>query len=280
MEKTAVRTKLVLVLLAGAMLAACGGSEDEPVQSDGGTPQVEEGDYRSTAVEEDGAARPLVEGTTIALRLVDGRVVANAGCNTMSGEYEVDGGVLLVDSLATTEMGCDPPRHEQDAWLADVLISRPTISASDDGFDLTSGRTTIRFADRRVVEPDVDLVGTTWEVTGFIDGDVAMSAPSGGEGAAEVVFGEDGFVTGHDGCNGFGYATSDDGQSGLRYAVDGDEITFEGDPASTEMACPGTEEDVERFHAVLRGTVTVRIEASSLTLIAPDGRGVTYGSRG
>lgn len=272
------RTTLALVLLAGAILAACGGSEDEPVRSDGGTPRVDDGDYRSTAVEEDGGPRPLVDGTTISLRLDDGRIVVNAGCNTMSGEYRLEDGVLMVDPLATTEMGCDPPRHEQDAWLAELLVSRPTLASLDDGFDLTSGRTTIRFTDRAVVEPDVDLVGTTWEVTGFIDGDVAMSGPQDGE-AAHVVFDENGFVTGHDGCNGFGYATSDDGESGLRYAVDGSEITFTGTAASTEIACPGKEEDVERFHAVLRGTVTSRIEASSLTLVAPDGRGVTYAAR-
>jgi heat shock protein HslJ len=280
MEQTAMRTMLVLVLLAAAVLAACGGSEDEPVSSDGGTPRVGDGDHRSTAVEEDGAPRPLVDGTTISLRLADGRIVANAGCNTMTGEYELADGVLLVDSLATTDMGCDPPRHDQDAWLAELLVSGPTVTAFGAGFDLTSGRTTIRFTDRRVVEPDASLVGTTWELTGFIDGDVAMSAPAGGGAPASVAFEENGFVTGHDGCNGFGYATSDDGQSGLRYAVDGDEITFEGDPATTEMACPGTEEDVERFHAVLRGTVAARIEASSLTLTAPDGRGVTYAARG
>ena len=279
MERTAVRTTLVLVLLAGALLAACGGSEDEPVRSDGGTPQVEDGDYRSTAVEEDGAPRPLVDGTTIALRLDDGRIVVNAGCNTMSGEYELDDGVLVVDSLATTEMGCDPPLHEQDAWVAALLVAGPTVVPVDDGFELTSGGTTIRLTDRNLVEPDADLVGTTWEVTGFIDGDVAMSGPQDGE-TAHVVFDENGYVTGHDGCNGFGYATSDDGRSGLRYTVDGDRITFDGAPASTEIACPGREDDVERFHAVLRGTVTSRIEASSLTLVAPDGRGVTYAARG
>ena len=275
MERTAVRRTLVHVVLAGAMLA-CGGSEDEPVSSDGGTPQVEDGDYRSTAVEEDGAPRPLVDGTTISLRLDDGRIVVNAGCNTMSGDHELDDGVLVVDSLATTDMGCDPPLHEQDAWLAEVLVSGPTVTAFGDGFDLASGRTTIRFTDRRVVEPDVNLVDTTWEVTGFIDGNLAMSAPADGRQPASLVFEENGFVTGHDGCNGFGYASSADGGSGLRYTVDGDEITFEGEPASTEIACPGREEDVERFHAVLRGTVTARIEASSLTLVAPDGRGVTY----
>ena len=144
MERTPVRTTLVLVLLT-AMLAACGGSEDEPVSSDGGTPQVEDGDYRSTAVEVDGAPRPLVDGTTISLLLDDGRIVVNAGCNTMSGDHEIDDGVLVVHSLATTDMGCDPPLHEQDAWLAELLVSGPTVTAFGDGFDLASGRTTVRY---------------------------------------------------------------------------------------------------------------------------------------
>ncbi len=130
------------------------------------------------------------------------------------------------------------------------------------------------------MHPDVELVGTTWEVTGFISGagpDAGVSSASGLD--ARVVLGEDGTVSGSDGCNEFGFAeapTPDDREEtvALRYTVDGDEITFDGDPVSTLRGCENI--DVEPFWAVLDGTVTWEIESDRLTLTADDGRGVTF----
>ncbi len=36
---------------------------------------------------------------------------------------------------------------------------------------MTSSDTVVRFLDREVAEPDRELVGTTWHVDGFADGD-------------------------------------------------------------------------------------------------------------
>ena len=74
----------------------------------------------------------LVPQTQVQLSFKDGKVGASAGCNGMGGEYEVGGGTLKVDSLAMTEMGCDPPRHEQDTWLSQLLTGRPTIQLDGD----------------------------------------------------------------------------------------------------------------------------------------------------
>ncbi len=76
---------------------------------------------------ENGQPKPLVAGTRITLNFVaDGhRLGAQAGCNQMGGPASFEGGHLVVDDLATTEMGCDPPRHAQDEWLARFLTSRP-----------------------------------------------------------------------------------------------------------------------------------------------------------
>ena len=277
-------TRLLLLLLFGCaalVLGACGDDDEQVGAGDDGPPSTgasfePEGEYLSEEVTERGAVRPLVDGTRIALRFDGGVLGAHAGCNSLSGDYRLEGGVLRVGQMGGTEMGCDPERHDQDRWLMELLTAGPRLEPADDGFVLTSGDTVVRFVDREVADPDRPLVGTTWVVTGFIDGEVAMSTTGAGD-PGQLVFEDNGLVTGHDGCNGFGYGSSPGEEpEGLAYRVEGGSITFEGAAVTTDMACPDRQDDVERFHAVLAGTVEFEIEASSLTIMAPDGRGVTY----
>jgi heat shock protein HslJ len=273
----------LLALLAVVVLVACG-DDDGPVTAGdsstvpGGQPLAPH--YVSVEVTEREAPRPLVEGTDIQLRFEETTVGASLGCNSMSGPYRLEGEVLVVaEGLATTEMGCDPPRHEQDEWFAGLLTSRPTLAVDGDELTLTAGDTVVRFVDREVAEPDRELVGTTWEVDGFADGDgpddTAMSfgIPEPGQ----VRFEENGFVTGADGCNGFGYGEiSDEQTEGLRYEVDGDRVVFTGNAAQTLIACPDLDEYVERFWSALTGTASWSIDADRLRLVGPDGRIVTF----
>ena len=278
-------TRLLLLLGCAALVLGACGDDDEPVATDdNGSPPPGSfepaGEYLSEEVTERGAARPLVDGTRIALRFDDGVLGADAGCNSLSGDYRLEGDVLRVGQMGGTEMGCDPERHDQDRWLTELLTAGPRLEPAEDGFVLTSGDTAIRFVDREVADPDQPLVGTKWVVTGFIDGDVAMSTSGPGD-PGQLVFEDNGLVTGHDGCNGFGYGSSPGEEpEGLAYRVEGGSITFEGGAVTTDMACPDREDDVERYHAVLRGTVEFEIEGTQLTLVAGDGRGVTFTAAG
>lgn len=273
---------LALAVIAAALLAGCG-DDDEPVATDGiddsgGAALAEV--YLSVEVIEAGEPRPLVEGTVIRLTFDEAHVGASLGCNSLGGTYHLDGDLLVVDEgLSTTEMGCDPERHAQDEWFADVLTAAPTLTVEGDMLTLTAGDTVVRLQDREVADPDRQLVGTRWEVDGFLEGTgpdaTAMSI--GVDEPATLELGDDGLVVGSDGCNSFGFGTDQDQVvDGLRYEVDGDRITFSGAPVSTLVGCPDLEEYVERVHAVLTGTVTWEIDADRLTLVAEDGRGVTY----
>lgn len=274
MKRAAPFLVVVFVLLAGAC-----GHDEEPVATGpgdgaGGVNRTVEnpGDYLSVEVTENGMPKALVDGTVIALRFVDGQVSVSAGCNSMGGPYSVDDGVLVADEFATTDMGCDPARHEQDSWVAGLLTSRPTVDITVDGVVLSNPTVTARFVDRSIVEPDAELVGTTWTVTGYVDGETAMSAVVASS-PATLRFEPNGFVTGNDGCNELGYSNQGDG---LAYGVDGDRITFTGSPVSTAVGCPDDGDAIERYHDMLSGTVTWSVEGSQLTLLGPDGRGVTY----
>jgi heat shock protein HslJ len=269
--------RLLALVVAAMVLSACG-DDDEAVDTGDGAAALE-GEYSSVEVTEAGAPRPLVAGTAISLRFDDGRIGASLGCNQLGGPYELDGARLLVEDLSMTEMGCDPERHAQDEWFAGVLQSAPTVVVDGDTMTLTSGETVVRFVDREVAEPDRELVGTTWAVDGFADGqdpdDAAMSVAV--DRPATVRFEEDGFVTGNDGCNQFGTGEVDgDTQDGLRYQLDGDRLVLSGAPVSTQVACPDVEEYVDRFWAALTGTATWSVDADRLSLVGEDGRVVTF----
>lgn len=277
-----VALRLLALLASAALLAACG-DDDAAVDAGGGSPGGASAalaeEYLSLEVTEAGETRALVDGTAISLRFDDGQLGASLGCNMLGARYELDGDRLVVGELSSTEMGCDPERHAQDEWFADLLGSEPTLVVDGDVLTLTSGETVVRLVDRRVAEPDRALVGTTWEVDGFADGqepeDSAMSMAVEQPGIVRLE--ENGFVTGSDGCNSFGFSqTEGEGTDGLRHDVEGDRVTFTGDAPSTLVACPDLEEYTDRFWSALTGTATWSIDGDRLALVGEDGRVVTF----
>lgn len=257
---------LVLVLLA---VAGCGARPDEPgiPAGDAGPTEPAEplwgNDFLLTEALVGGEPKALLAGTEVSLRFTDdGRLVAHAGCNTMSGPVSLDGGTLSADGLATTEMGCDPPRHAQDEWLAEFLASKPSWELTDARLTLRGGDTELVLTERSVADPARPLQGTVWTVDTLIDGQVASSTPAGAP-PATVEFGPD-RVEVFGGCNG--------GSAG--YRLEGDTITF--DPLTmTRKACPGEIMALESaVVAVLDGSVTFDVTSDVLTLNHPSGKGL------
>jgi heat shock protein HslJ len=216
-------------------------------------------EWLSTAVTEDGADRPLVEGTQIRLSFTDGQLGASAGCNTMGGSYRIEDGRLVFEGGAMTEMGCDDERHAQDDWLFGFLGSQPSIAQEGDILTLRANDTVITLQDREVAEPDLPLTGTTWTVDSIISGDAASSVP--GNAVATLVFTDDGRVEVATGCNN-GSGTYEATDRMLR--ITGVE--------TTEIGCAGAEGQLdEAVRAVLiAGEVQYAIDAGSLTLMAGD----------
>lgn len=52
----------------------------------------------------------------------DNSYSANAGCNTMFGQYEIKGDSIRFEEPAGTLKGCEPQLMEQDAKLAESLV--------------------------------------------------------------------------------------------------------------------------------------------------------------
>jgi heat shock protein HslJ len=252
---------LVLVLLA---VAGCGARTDGLSVSDQATPEPLWGStFLLTEGYIDGTPTTIQAGTEVSLLFTeDRRLVANAGCNTMSGPVTLDDGRLSTDGLAITEMGCDQPRHAQDEWLAGFLDGKPSWELAGGKLTLRGGDTELMLTERSVVDPDRPLEGTVWTVDTLVDGETAGSTPAGAP-PTTVEFGPD-RVSVFAGCNG----------GSANYRLDGDTITF--DPLEmTTKGCPGDIMVLESaVVAVLEGSVTFDVESAFLTLNHPSGKGL------
>jgi heat shock protein HslJ len=254
-----------LLLLA----AGCGG---QPAGAGPG-PTIEDPlrgqTFLATEVTVDGQPHALVAGTEVSVEFADdGRLIAQAGCNNMQGQVDTADGKLAFDGgLSTTDMGCDPPRHAQDEFVAGVLGASPTWRLDGSRLEITAGTTSMVLTERSVVEPDKDLVGPKWTLDTLVDGQTASSTTAGAEPVTLVFDGTTAVADTH--CNGV-TAT---------YTVEGDTIVLTQGP-STKMACPPDIMRVENALAeVLQGSVTFEITADRLTLQHPSGKGIQLSAK-
>lgn len=267
-----------VVLLAVAVLSSCG--DDTDVAGGPGTDEPSPSalplgvDLVSTDVVRDGVADGLVPGTLVRLTFhEDGRVIAAAGCNTISIEVEepaIVDGTFRATAGATTEMGCDPARHQQDEWLADLLSSGPSWSWDGATLVLASGDDELTLVDREVAEPDLPLEGTRWVLDTIIEGDGPDDAVSSvsEEVVARVRIGLGG-LTGSDGCN----------EIDAEVELDGESIEIVS-WTTTDIACEDADVErvVEAFDAVFQegARIAWSVESDRLTLTGDDGQGLAF----
>lgn len=216
--------------------------------------------FLSVAVTDGGAARPLVAGTRIRLDFRATDLGASAGCNSIGGTYRIENGHLIFEGGSMTEMACDPGRDAQDQWLVQVLGSKPAARLNGDELVLESGSTVVRLLDRKVVEPDVALAGTTWTVVSIIAGDAVSSVPQGA--TATLLFNANGSMSVNAGCN----------QGGAMWKAVGSGIEVT-DLVLTKKACEAAGGQLESaVVGVLRsGSIAASIDANLLTLQAAGG---------
>ncbi len=262
--------------------AACGAGDSDTVstgdsdQTQDGTDVASEIDGRSfwsVAVTEDGQPRELVEGTRIQVSFRGGDISASAGCNSMGGPFRIEGEALFGDSYGMTEMGCDPLRHAQDEFVVSLLTSQPTISVEGDRLVISSASVTVELVDREVADPDRSVTGTRWNVTGFIQGDVATAMAVTTEGWIEIV---DSTMRGNDGCADFEAPVEySDGSTGG--PVDGDgEMQFGPRDPEPRTDCP-SQEYTDAFNELFAtGDATIELRGPNITLLNRDGNGVTF----
>jgi len=186
---THLRLALAATLLLGGLVAACQTT----------SPSLAGRTFLSGGITENGAAKVLAPGTRIRLDFKDGGITANVGCNTMGGEFRMDNGRLVVGQMSSTAMGCDAARSAQDGWLSAVLGAKPALTLVGDQLTIDGGGSVIQLTDRRIVEPDLTLTGSTWTVESIYSGETVSNVPQGA--VARLVFNTDGTLDVDTGCN-------------------------------------------------------------------------------
>jgi heat shock protein HslJ len=247
------------LIVVAVLLTACGAAATDPTASPSATPGSLEGrTFVSAFVTRGGAPFQLEPNTNLRITFQNGRVTASAGCNTISGAVAIQGNLLVVSELATTDMACaPPPLMAQEQWFAGVVGSRPTLALDGDNLTITAPNTVIAMVDRAVAEPDAKLVGPLWTVDTIIAGESASSVPQ--DVTATLQFDANGGLTLNTGCN----------SGGGRYAADATTIAFT-DLVTTKRACAGSGNVLETaVMEVLRAnSVPFSIDAQTLTLTA------------
>lgn len=256
------RGMLGAAVAAGLLALAGCGEEQAPSADDAvGQPASLSGTYVVTAVTDGGKPRALVPGSQARISFDGGNLGLQAGCNSMSGTFQLDADTLTVGPVGGTEMGCPEPLMAQDTWLAGLFAVPVKVGA--DPLTLTSGEVVLTLTEREVASPDLPLVGTRWVLDGIIQGDAVSSVP--GTLTAGLTFPEDGKVELDTGCN-IGSGT---------VVVTANTITWD-QLMLTKKACTKDDGSVEgAFLSLLEGETTYEIEEHSLT-ITKGGQGLTF----
>jgi heat shock protein HslJ len=200
--------------------------------------------------------RELVPGTRIRIGFDGDEISAYAGCNSMSGYYEFDGYALMVNSMSTTEIGCEAALHDQDEWLSLFLRSRPTTTLDEPRLTMATPDVTLTLLDRELASPDRTLVGTHWVGSGIGDGVSVSFGPA--STLVTIDFAADGQVAAFTGCqSGSGGFTS--AQTTIAFT----DLTFDGEPC----ADPSLDEMSGQVLFVLDGSeVSYEIEEAELRI--------------
>ena len=245
------KPRALLVLACALALATCSGT-GAPRSSGPSAPSA--GLDGRTFLSAGITGATLGAGSRVRLAFSDGTISAQAGCNSMSGAYRIEGDVLRVGMMATTEMACQEPLMAQDQWLAN-LLDGATIALDGNSLTLAKGGVTVTLVDRVVADPDRPLLGTQWIVDGLISGEAVSSVPVGV--IAALTF-DATHVAVETGCN-----------SGGGSVTIADRTIAFGTITLTKKGCPQPGTAVEQaVTAVLQGQASYTIEAGTLTLTA------------
>jgi len=257
-------SRAMVVLAVTAALSGCG---DEKADDDGAS--GDDGSLLSgrtlvvTSIDNGGEPWGLARDSEARFTFDDTTMGITAGCNSLSGNYRLDGDRLIVDAIGGTEMGCPEQLMKQDAWLASLF--EVPVTVGQDPLTFTSGNVVLRLNDREDIHPDLPVDGTHWVLDGMIDGDAVSSVPNGVEAWLEIA---EGAVTLNTGCN-----------QGSGTVIVGDTTLTFGPLATTRKLCKftdnGGQEVGQTMLAVLDGETTYSITEHSLTITKGE-QGLTF----
>lgn len=76
----------------------------------------------------------------------DGMVSGTSGCNSMGGEYEVNGNEITFGPLTSTLMGCEEPLMTQESFVTQVLSDTAQYEVNGNTLTITNGDNVLVFS--------------------------------------------------------------------------------------------------------------------------------------
>ena len=195
------------------------------------------------------------------LAFAEGRVSGNAGCNSFSGGYTLDGGRLTIDPrMAMTMMACEESLMTVEQAITAHLAAVAGYRQDGRTLELLDAEGAVLIL--LDVLAETPLVGVTWRLDIYNNGKEALvSALKGTE--ITLALTADGTLSGSDGCNRY--------MSG--FTLDEGRLMI-GPIATTRMACRGPQAVAEQaagYAAALGMVRGYRIEGEQLWLTTEDG---------
>lgn len=208
-----------------------------------------------------GTAVTVLPDSSITLNLAEGGINGNGSCNNYFGSYTIDGNNITFGPIGSTEMFCEATSEQESAYLATLArVSQYRIENGKLVLADEAGNPLLTYAN--AAEPTaVPLTDTVWLLNSYTVGNDAVTSVINGS-RLTLLFGPDGALSGHAGCNGFGGS----------YTVDGDKVSI-GEIASTLMACADDAlmQQETAYHAALQTVASYQIEGDTLQLLDANG---------
>ncbi len=214
-----------------------------------------------------GQPTALQPDTQITVLFADGQLGGNAGCNSYTGQYTIDGAKIAIGVGAMTMMYCGPEEvMEQEQEYMAALGSSAYYYIEGDELRIANatGDTILQYR----VQQTTPLVGTDWDVLMYNNGKGGYTSVLLGT-AITATFGEDGSLTGSAGCN--NYTTSYELDSSGNAARGGISI---GPAVTTRMFCgepEGTMEQEAAYLQALESAATYEIKGNELEIKDSEG---------
>ncbi len=195
------------------------------------------------------------ENSISQLDFQEGRYLANAGCNSISGEYNIwENGAITLENGVSTMMLCDEETMKNEQDLQSFLSAVDNFEYTDETLTLQSQTDSMEFSAAQMAS----LTDTKWKLNGMLinDGIVNDTAFEN----AFIEFTQDGKVSGNALCNNF-FGEFTESENSLEIGTLG----------STKKMCP---EEVNSYEtqilADLQNVSEYEISRNSLTLSNSD----------
>lgn len=195
------------------------------------------------------------ENSISQLDFQDGRYLANAGCNSISGEYNIsESGEITLEDGVSTMMLCDEETMKNEQELQSFLTGVNGFEYSQDTLTLQSDTKSMEFSAAKMAS----LTDTKWKLNGMLINDGVVNDAAFKNAFIELS--QDGKISGNAMCNNFFGEFSQD-ENTLKIGALG----------STKKMCP---EEINSYEtqilADLQNVSQYEISRNSLTLSNSD----------